>query len=107
MSPSHDIDILRWPFIGQLLRWKHARTTFQLILLFVAAVVVVHGIAGPQIASSNLATVLTWVHYRGLLIVALLAAGNFFCTGCPFVLARDVARKAHPPQLRWPRRLRF
>ena len=36
---------------------------------------------------------LTWVHYRGRLIVALLAAGNLFCTGCPFVLVRDAGRR--------------
>ena len=30
----------------------------------------------PQERPGNLATVLTWVHYRGLLVVALLAAGN-------------------------------
>ena len=65
-----------------------------------------HGLFGPQIAPSNLATVLTWVHYRGLLIVALLAAGNLFCTGCPFVLVRDAGRRVRPPSLRWPRRLR-
>ena len=49
---------------------------------------------------------LTWVHYRGLLIVALLAAGNLFCTGCPFVLVRDTARRLHAPTARWPRWLR-
>jgi ferredoxin len=99
-------DVLRWPVIGGFLRWRHARTTFQLLSLVIAAVVVVHGLAGPQIASNNLATVLTWIHYRGLLIVALLAAGNLFCTGCPFVLVRDAGRKIRPPSMHWPRRLR-
>ena len=69
-------------------------------------VVIFHGLVGPQIAPNNLATVLTWVHYRGLLIVALLAAGNFFCFGCPFVLVRDAGRRFHVPTRRWPRRLR-
>ena len=54
-----------------------------------------HGLFGPDIAPGNLATVLTWVHYRGLLVVALLAAGNFFCAGCPFVLVRDWGRRLH------------
>jgi hypothetical protein len=54
---------------------------------------VLHGLFGPQIAPRNLATVLTWVHYRGLPVVALLAAGNLFCTGCPFILVRDAAGK--------------
>jgi ferredoxin len=61
---------------------------------------------GPQFASNNLATVLTWVHYRGVLVLALLAAGNIFCAGCPFVLARDAGRRIRKPTVWWPRRLR-
>src|SRR5687768_14991863 len=99
-------DVLRWPGIGTLLRWRHARSSLQLLLLLAAAGVVLHGLFGPQVAPANLATVLTWVHYRGLLIVALLAAGNLFCTGCPFVLVRDGARRLRPPTRQWPRRLR-
>ena len=99
-------DVLRWPVIGRLLRWRHARTTLQLAALLVAAVVVLHGLFGPQVAPRNLATVVTWVHYRGLLVIVLLAAGNFFCTGCPFVLTRDIARRQHMPTSPWPRWLR-
>jgi polyferredoxin len=92
--------------IGAVLRWRHARTSLQLVSLLVAALLVVHGLSGSQIAPDNLATVVTWVHYRGLLVVALLAAGNFFCTGCPFVLVRDAGRRLRRPALRWPARLR-
>ena len=99
-------DVLRWPVIGRLLRWRHARTSLQAALLLAAIAVVSHGLWGPQIAPTNVATVLIWVHYRGLLVLALLAAGNFFCMGCPFVLVRDVGRRVHAPWLRWPRRLR-
>ena len=67
-SPGTRGDVLRWPVIGPFLRWRGARTCLQLILLAVAAAVVAHGLWGPQIAPANLATVLTWVHYRGLLI---------------------------------------
>ena len=100
------IDVLRWPVIGRFLRWRRARTAVQLILLAGAALVVVHGLTGPDLAPKNLGTVLTWVHYRGLLIIALLVAGNAFCFGCPFILARDAARKLHQPRRSWPRRLR-
>ncbi|MGH7447051.1 MAG: FesM, partial [Longimicrobiales bacterium] len=55
------VDVLRWPLAGRLLRWPHARTTLQLVALFVAGVVVLHGLFGPQIAPRNLATVVTWV----------------------------------------------
>ena len=100
------VDILRWPLVGRLLKWRHARTSLQLGLLVAAAAVVLHGLLGPEIAPGNLATVLTWVHYRGLLVVALLAAGNFFCAGCPFVLVRDWGRRLHAPARLWPKRLR-
>jgi polyferredoxin len=58
------------------------------------------------VAPRNAATVFTWVHYRGLLVFGLLAAGNLFCAGCPLVLVRDTARRFFHPALRWPARLR-
>jgi hypothetical protein len=99
-------DVLRWPIVGSLVRHPRARLILQLPLLGVAAVIVAHGLLGPQIAPRNLATVLTWVHYRGLLVIALLAVGNLFCTACPMILARDAARTVVHPALRWPRILR-
>ena len=105
-APAYGSDVFTWPVIGPALRWKHSRTALQLVLLAVAALMVIHGLLGPQLAPANLSTVLTWVHYRGLLIVALLAAGNLFCTGCPFILVRDAARRLHAPTVRWPRWLR-
>jgi len=106
MGSPTSVDVLEWPLVGRLLRWRHARTSLQLVLLAAAAAVVLHGLFGPDVAPGNLATVLTWVHYRGLLVVALLAAGNFFCAGCPFVLARDWGRRLHAPARIWPKRLR-
>lgn len=99
-------DVLRWPVVGSFLRWRHARLSIQLFLLCVAGAMIVHGLLGPDLAPANLATVLTWVHYRGLLVVALLAAGNLFCAGCPFVLVRDWGRRLHAPTRIWPSRLR-
>jgi ferredoxin len=76
------------------------------VLLLVALVIVLHGLLGPQLAPRNLATVLTWVHYRGLLIGILLAAGNVFCGACPMILVRDLARRVHRPVRHWPHRFR-
>jgi hypothetical protein len=42
--------------------------------------------------SMNLAGVLPWTGWRGLTVVALLAAGNAFCFACPFMLPRAIAR---------------
>ena len=78
----------------------------QSAVLLAAVVLVVHGFTGSQFGPANLATVVTWNHYRGLLVLALLAAGNLFCFGCPMVLVRDAARRLKPPRWRWPRRLR-
>ena len=104
VTPS---DVLRWPLVGSFLRWRYARTSLQSVLLLVAVVLILHGLFGPQVAPANLATVLSWVQYRGWLILALLVAGNFFCTACPFVLVRDQGRRLTAPSRKWPRWLRM
>ncbi len=103
---SSESDVLRWPVIGPLLRWRHIRTGAQVLLLVPALIVVAHGLFGPQLAPKNLGTVLTWIHYRGLLIGVLLAAGNAFCGACPMIFVRDLGRRLHPPARRWPSWLR-
>ncbi|HEX6649898.1 MAG TPA: hypothetical protein VF075_10170 [Pyrinomonadaceae bacterium] len=67
---------------------------------------ILHGLFGPSLAPRNLATTLTWVHFRGALVFVLLLAGNFFCLACPFMLVRNLARKFFRPARNWPRRLR-
>jgi polyferredoxin len=103
---SFRVDLLRQPLIGALIRWRHIRLALQCVLLVVAAAVVLHGLFGPQIAPRNLATVLTSIHWRGLLVIAVVAIGNLFCTACPMILARDAGRRFVHPRLRWPRQLR-
>jgi ferredoxin len=78
----------------------------QIPPFFLGVAMIVHGLVGPQLAPRNLATLLTWVHYRGILVLALLAGGNLFCMACPFMLPRELARRFFKPVLRWPRRLR-
>ena len=67
---------------------------------------ILHGLFGPNISPKNLATTLTWVHFRGALVLVLLCAGNFFCLACPFMLVRQAARKIFRPRFDWPRWLR-
>lgn len=100
------MDLLRSPVVGSLLKRRHARTLLQIPLFIVSAMMIVHGLFGPQLAPRNLATTLTWVHFRGALILVLLLAGNFFCLACPFMLVRNLARKFFHPVRNWPRRLR-
>jgi polyferredoxin len=103
---SGEIDVLRWPVVGAFLKWKHSRTLLQIPLLVVSVVMILHGFFGPQIDPKNFATVLTWVYFRGALVLVLLAAGNFFCLACPFMLVRNAARKLFTPRWNWPQALR-
>jgi polyferredoxin len=92
--------------MDRFLRWRHARTVMQVPLFLVALAMIVHGLLGPQLAPKNLATLLTWVHFRGALVLVLLGAGNLFCMACPFMLPREIARRFIKPRFHWPRWLR-
>jgi cytochrome c oxidase assembly factor CtaG/ferredoxin len=99
-------DLLRVPLLGRFLKWRHARLAMQLPLVALAGVLILDGLRGPQVGAMNLAGVLPWIHWRGLLILSLLAAGNFFCMACPFLVPRTLARRWLPTGRSWPRWLR-
>lgn len=105
VSPPR-FDLLRTPVVGRYLRWRHARSVAQAILLLLAVLLVVDGLGGPQLPHRNWAGVLPWIHWRGLVVVALLAAGNFFCFACPFMLPRRLGKWLLPGGRSWPRALR-
>src|SRR5208283_2329263 len=69
-------------------------------------VMILHGLFGPTLAPKSLATTLSWIHFRGVLVLVLLCAGNFFCLACPFMLVRQAARRFFTPRFTWPRPLR-
>jgi hypothetical protein len=92
--------------IHRFLRWKYARPAMQSVFFVAAAAVVIDGLYGPRMAPMNLAGVLPWIHWRGLVVLALLLAGNLFCMACPFMLPRTAARKFLRPKWRWPALLR-
>jgi cytochrome c oxidase assembly factor CtaG len=99
-------DLLRVPLLGPFLKWRHARICLQVPLFLLAAVMIYDGLHGPQVGAMNLAGVLPWIHWRGLVILGLLVAGNVFCTACPFMLPRTLARRFSPAAWSWPRQLR-
>ena len=99
-------DLLQVPVLGALLRVKRGRRLLQVLLLAMAVVMILDGFLGPRLAPRNLATLLSWVHFRGILVLVLLVAGNFFCMACPFTLSRDLARRLFRPALNWPKALR-
>jgi ferredoxin len=99
-------DLLRVPGLGRLFQWRYARPFLQAPLLIVSIVMILHGLFGPSLAPKNLATTLSWLHFRGVLVLVLLCAGNFFCLACPFMLVRQMARRIFKPRFNWPRMLR-
>ena len=86
---SPRLDLLTWPVIGPFLKWRHARTAMQIPIFLLAGLMIFDGLVGPQLAPKNLATVGAWLHYRGLVVLTLLVAGNLFCMACPFMLPRQ------------------
>jgi cytochrome c oxidase assembly factor CtaG len=103
---SRGFDLLHLPLLGRMLKWRHARVAMQIPMFLLAALLIIDGLRGPQVAPMNLAGVLPWIHWRGLLILSLLALGNVFCMACPFMLPRTVARRWLPANRHWPRALR-
>jgi cytochrome c oxidase assembly factor CtaG len=99
-------DLLNAPVLGRFLRWRHARPAMQTVMFVLAAAVVADGLRGPRMAPMNLAGVLPWIHWRGLVVLGLLAVGNLFCMACPFMLPRTMARRFLHPHWRWPAMLR-
>lgn len=102
-------DLFRLPGLRRLARWKYARLVFQLPLLALAVMVVIDGFTGRQVAPRNLATTSVWLHYRGLVVIALALFGNAFCAACPLMLTRGVTRRLEawlPRKFSWPRPLR-
>ncbi len=99
-------DLLAIPGIGTLLRQAATRRTLQTILLLTAGLIVLDGVLGPAISPINLAGVLPWIHWRGVLVLGLLVAGNFFCMACPFTLPRKMAKHLLGGNRAWPAFLR-
>lgn len=100
------VDVLDIPGLGRLLRGRWGRLVLQVPLAVVALLLIYDGFTGSQIAPRNLATVAPWVHYRGLVVIVLLLAGNLFCMGCPFTLPRTLAKGLSLRGRRFPQALR-
>ncbi len=102
---SQRIDLLEMPAL-RWLRGRWGRLPLQTLFLLAALAMLWDGFTGPPEASRNLATVGAWVHYRGLIVVALLLVGNVFCMGCPFTLPRTLAKRLSWRGRRFPAFLR-
>lgn len=105
-QPRTALDVLNLPVIGTILRWRYGRLLFQIPIFLIALILIYDGFTGSQIAPQNLATVVPWVHYRGIVVLALLMIGNLFCMGCPFTITRKLAKRLNRTDRRFPRVLR-
>ncbi len=101
-------DLLSLPVVGAFVRWRYARFALQLPLAMLAALAVYDGFTGRQIAPLNTATVSVWVHYRGLVALAIALVGNLFCAACPLMLTRGATKalKRVLPEFGVPKALR-
>lgn len=99
-------DVLTLPLIGRMLKHRSGRVLLQIPFLLLAVLLIYDGFTGPQRAAENLATVVPWVHFRGVVVIALLLFGNLICMGCPFTLTRSLGRRFASPKRRFPRVLR-
>ncbi len=104
--PPDASDVLRWRWVGTALRWRWSRLAAQTVLLLIALLMVYDGFTGDPIAAANLSTILSWVEYRGLVLLGLLLVGNLFCFACPFALLRTIGVRLSVNRRRWPRALR-
>jgi hypothetical protein len=82
------------------------RMMAQAFFLILGFFLIIHGFIGSQFAPKNLTSLLTWVHYRGLLVFVIILAGNYFCSVCPMILLRNIGRIFIKPKFDWPRPLR-
>ena len=96
------IDLLRIPFLGRLLAGRATHRLLPGLLALLAAALVVDGFYGPQTGAMNLAGVLPWIHWRGVAVFVLLAAGNLVCGACPFTLPRRLLGRLMPAGRPWP-----
>ncbi|WMT57429.1 hypothetical protein [Truepera radiovictrix] len=105
VAQPRGFDLFALPGLRAFVRWRYARLALQLPLLVLALFVLVDGFTGRQLAPRNVATTSVWLHYRGLVVVALALLGNAFCAACPLMLTRGATRRLErllPGKLRWP-----
>ena len=106
--------LFRVPGLKALVRWPHFRTLCQLLVVGVFALIVTAGLYGDQLASRNIAPLLTWTVWWGGLVLLIMFAGKAWCYVCPWdAIAGWVERlvfwrkrKGLGLGLAWPRGLR-
>ena len=65
-SGTAPFDLLRMPVIGSFLRWRWSRPVLQVPIFLVALLMIAHAFLGPDLAPKKLATLQSWMYFRGL-----------------------------------------
>lgn len=99
-------DLLEVPGVGRWLRSRGFRLGVRVVAAVALIAIVVDGFVGSERAPLNLAGTLPWTHWRGLVIVVAIVAGNVACFGCPLIAPRSLLRRWIRPTATWPRVLR-
>ena len=85
-------NVLDWPVIGKLLRWRHFNMLLIAPTLLIFLFIIVVGLFGQQ-DTSNPAILLTWILWWPAVIFSFLLLGRIWCMACPFGYMGDIAQK--------------
>ena len=95
-------NLLDWPVIGKLLRWRHFPTLLIAPTMIIFLFIVLVGLFGEQ-TTGNPAILLTWILWWPAVIFTFLLLGRIWCTACPFGYTGDLVQKIFSFRLRPPR----
>ena len=77
-------DLLSVGWVSRCLRSRVFRFALQAVVAVLFVVIIIAGLFGNQNPSLNIAPMLTWTVWWGLLIVLILFAGKAWCYVCPW-----------------------
>ena len=83
LAPAR-LDLFRIPGLARLVRWPPFRFACQLAVAGVFVLIILAGLYGDQLASRNIAPLLTWTLWWGGLVVLIMFAGKAWCYVCPW-----------------------
>jgi len=108
-------DLFRIPGLRRLVRWPPFRFFCQAVFVSLFLLIIVAGLFGNQLASKNVAPLLTWTIWWGGLVLVIMFVGKAWCYVCPWdAIAGWIDRLRLWGKgsgglslgLRWPRRMR-
>ena len=79
---SDRFDLLGVSWIGAALRSRVFRFSMQAICVFAFLAIIVAGLFGHQNPALNIAPIMTWTIWWGMLIVLIMFAGKAWCYVC-------------------------